>query len=54
MDYKNKKKNKAHQAEIRKANSHKKKAREKARNQKRTPVMTENDYLRMMRHQGLI
>lgn len=54
MAYKNQKKNKAHQAEIRKSNSRKKHERERRRNKKDTAVMTENDYLRMMREQGLI
>lgn len=50
MAYKNKKKNAKHQAEIRKVN----KAKNKSKRKKEVPVMTENDYLRMMRQQGLI
>lgn len=54
MAYKNKKKNKAHQAEIRKINKHKKAERERKRNRGNIPVMTENDYLMLMRTRGLI
>lgn len=54
MAYKNRKKNKIHQAEIRRANSRKKHERERNRNKKDISVMTENDYLRIMRAQGLI
>ena len=57
MAYKNQKKNKDRQSEIRSANASKKHEREAKRNHKGTPVMTENDYLRIMRimrQQGLI
>jgi 7-keto-8-aminopelargonate synthetase-like enzyme len=54
MAYKKMNKNKKHQDEIRKANAHKKHERENRRNNRNVPVMTENDYLRMMRQQGLI
>ena len=54
MAYKNQRKNKKHQAEIRKANSHKKHERKRRLNQKSLQVMSENYYLRKMREQGLI
>ena len=54
MAYKNKKKNKAHQAEIRKTNRHKKAERKRQRNKLNMSVMTENDYLKLMRVNGLI
>lgn len=54
MAYKNKKKNKAHQAEVRKKNSSKKHAREYARNHKNDKPLTQHDLENMMRLQGLI
>lgn len=54
MAYKNRKKNKIHQAKIRKANAHKKRERERRRNQKNVSVMTEEDCLRLMKIHGLI
>lgn len=54
MAYKNQKKNQLHQAKIRTANASKKHEKERSRNQKELSVMTENDYLRHMRQNGLI
>jgi NACalpha-BTF3-like transcription factor len=54
MAYKNKKKNKARQAEIRKANSHKKHQREYRRNHKDDKPLTQQDLEIIMKQQGLI
>lgn len=54
MAYKNKKKNKAHQAEIRKINSYKKRKRIEAERFKEITPMTKYDYLKLMIQQGLI
>jgi hypothetical protein len=54
MAYKNKKKNKSHQAEVRKKNSSKKHQRENLRNRKNDILPGEEDYLRIMKQQGLI
>jgi len=54
MAYKKKKKNKGHQAEIRKTNSSKKHAREYKRNHKNDKPLTQQDLEKMMRSQGLI
>lgn len=54
MAYKNKKKNKAHQATIRKANASKKHAREYKRNHKDDKPLTQQDLERVMKQQGLI
>lgn len=54
MAYKNKKKNKAHQAEVRKKNSSKKHQREYRRNHKDDKPLTVEDLERLMRNQDLI
>jgi len=54
MAYKNKKKNKTHQAEIRKKNSAKKHQREYNRNHKDDKPLTQQDLERVMKQQGLI
>jgi hypothetical protein len=54
MAYKNKKKNKTHQSEIRKANSSKKHQREYRRNHKDDKPPTLQDFENIMRTEGLI
>ena len=54
MAYKNQKKNKNHQAEVRKKNSGKKHQREYKRNHKDDKPLGEEDYLKIMKQQGLI
>jgi len=54
MAYKNKKKNKAHQAEVRKKNSSKKHQREYMRNHKDDKPLTQQDLEKIMKQQGLI
>lgn len=54
MAYKNQKKNKTHQATVRKKNSSKKHAREYNRNHKNDKPLTQQDLEILMRQQGLI
>jgi len=54
MAYKNKKKNKTHQAEVRKKTSSKKHAREYQRNHKNDKPLTQQDLEVIMKRQGLI
>ena len=54
MAYKNKKKNKSHQSEVRKKNISKKHQREYRRNHKDDKPLDEKDYLKIMKQQGLI